>query len=214
VRVALIAAKQLEFAKTRLAPSMTAADRRALAEAMYRDVLAAALSARKVDHVAVISSDELLLEIGRRAGAILIDEQYPRGLNAAVRLATDVLVAEGAEAVCVVLSDIPLVTGADIDAIFDAVATPRGVALVPSKDLTGTNMIVRRPPSTIPTRFGRMSLMAHLKICEQAGAPCVVVRQTGPALDIDLASDLAEFLRVAGTTHTLSELIRMGMAQY
>ena len=33
------------------------------------------------------------------------------------------------------------------------------------------------------------------------------------ALDIDLASDLADFARMPGSTHTLNELARMGMAQ-
>jgi 2-phospho-L-lactate guanylyltransferase len=213
VNVALIAAKQLEFAKTRLAATMTPSDRQALAEAMYRDVLGAALSARRADHVAVISSDARLLEIARRAGAIVIDEGYPRGLNAAVKLATGVLAAEGTASLCVALSDIPLVTGADIDAVFEAAEANRGVVLVPSRDLTGTNMIVRTPPAAITTRFGRQSLMAHVKICERAGVPCAIVRQAGTALDIDLASDLADFARVPGSTHTINELARMGMAQ-
>jgi 2-phospho-L-lactate guanylyltransferase len=209
----LIAAKQLEFAKTRLAVAMAGSDRRALAEAMYRDVLGAALGSRRADHVAVISSDGLLMQIARQAGAIVIDERYPRGLNAAVRLATEVLVAQGTTALCVVLSDIPLVTGADIDALFDAATASQSVALVPSRDLTGTNMIIRKPPAVIATRFGRQSLMAHLKSCEQAGVPCSVVRQTRPALDIDLASDLADFVRIANSTYTLNELARIGMAQ-
>jgi 2-phospho-L-lactate guanylyltransferase len=213
VNVALIAAKQLEFAKTRLAATMAAPDRKALAEAMYRDVLGAALAARRADHVAVISSDRTLLEVARRAGAIVIDEGYPRGLNAAVKLATGVLAAEGTTALCVVLSDIPLVTGPDIDAVFEAAAANGGVVLVPSRDLTGTNMIVRTPPAAIATRFGRQSLMAHVKICEKAGVPYAIVRQPGTALDIDLASDLADFARVPGSTHTLNELARMGMAQ-
>ncbi|MGB9382381.1 MAG: hypothetical protein WCB16_17295, partial [Candidatus Binatus sp.] len=61
MRFILIAAKQLEFAKTRLAPVLPPGERRALAEAMFRDVLAAALGATAADHVAVMTSDASLL---------------------------------------------------------------------------------------------------------------------------------------------------------
>ena len=50
VRAILIAAKHLAFAKTRLGRAVGDADRIALAEAMFRDVLAAALSARAAEH--------------------------------------------------------------------------------------------------------------------------------------------------------------------
>ena len=89
MRAVLIAAKQLAFAKTRLAPALpAAAERTALAEAMYRDVLAAALSARLPGMVAVVTSDATLLGLARAGGAMAIDEEYPRGLNVAVRLGT------------------------------------------------------------------------------------------------------------------------------
>ena len=95
MRAILIAAKHLAFAKTRLGRGVGDADRMALAEAMFRDVLAAALSARVADHVAVISSDPLLLEVAGAAGALVIDEEFPRGLNAAVRLASCALAGNG-----------------------------------------------------------------------------------------------------------------------
>jgi 2-phospho-L-lactate guanylyltransferase len=211
VRVVLIAAKQLEFAKTRLA--MPVGERRALAEAMFRDVLSAAMSAEVPDHVALVSSDHELLAMARAAGATAIDERFPRGLNAAVRLGTEALIAEGAKTVCVVLSDIPLVTGADIDTMFAATHDEHGVALAPSRGLSGTNMIVRRPPDVIATRFGRHSLMRHLESCEQAGVGCEIVRLSGPSMDLDLMSDLADFVRIPSSTHTFNQLSRLGLSQ-
>ena len=112
VRFILIAAKQLEFAKTRLAPVLPPGERRSLAEAMFRDVLAASLGATAADHVSVVTSDAGLLAMARAAGALLIDEEYPRGLNVAVALGTSALIAQGARTVCTVLSDIPLVEAA------------------------------------------------------------------------------------------------------
>jgi 2-phospho-L-lactate/phosphoenolpyruvate guanylyltransferase len=212
VRVVLIAAKELAFAKTRLAPALPAAERTALAEAMFRDVLGAAMSAY-ADHVAVVSSDRSLLGAARGAGALIIDEEFPRGLNAAVRLAVGALVAEGATEVATVLSDIPLVTSEDINSAFAELPDRPGVVLIPSRGLIGTNIIVRTPPDIIATRFGRSSLARHLEDCRRLGVACRVVRNSRAAIDLDRVSDLVEFVRVPTTTHTFNQLARLGIAQ-
>jgi 2-phospho-L-lactate guanylyltransferase len=212
VRFILIAAKQLAFAKTRLASALAEQQRRVLAEAMFRDVLAAAMGSRRADRVAVVTSDPVLLGLAREAGAIAIDEEYPRGLNAAISLATDALREAGASELCTVLSDIPMVTSRDIDEVFAALKPGRGVVLVPSRDFSGTNIIARSPADVIPTMFGRMSLAKHLDECRGAEVPCEIIRQTGPALDLDLLADLIEFVRMAGPSNTLNELARLGIA--
>src|SRR5260370_40796422 len=82
VRFVLIAAKQLAFAKTRLAQALTASfERIALAEAMFRDVLGAALSGHAADRVALVSSAQVLLRLAPAEGALAIDEAIPHGLN-------------------------------------------------------------------------------------------------------------------------------------
>jgi len=214
VRFILIAAKQLEFAKTRLAPVLPPGERRALAEAMFRDVLAASLGSTCADHVAVVSSDASLLAMARAAGALAIDEEFPRGLNVAVALGTSALIAQGARTVCVVLSDIPLVAAEDIDAAFAAMPDGRGAVLVPSRDFSGTNIICRSPADSVPTRFGRMSLVRHLDDCRNAGVPARVLRLARPALDLDVIADLAEFERAASATHTQNQLARLGIAHH
>jgi 2-phospho-L-lactate guanylyltransferase len=214
VRFILIAAKQLEFAKTRLAPVLPPGERRALAEAMFRDVLAAALGANSADHVAVVTSDAGLLAMARAANALAIDEEFPRGLNVALALATSALIAEGAETVCTLLSDIPLVTAEDVDAVFAAMPSGRGAVLVPSRDFSGTNIICRNPADAVPTRFGRLSLVKHLDDCRAAGVPARVLRLARPALDLDVIADLAEFERAGSATHTQNQLARLGIAHH
>jgi 2-phospho-L-lactate/phosphoenolpyruvate guanylyltransferase len=214
VRAVLIAAKQLSLAKTRLMPALpTVSERSALAEAMFRDVLSAALSARAPERVTVVTCDPVLMMLARNTGAIVINEEYPRGLNAAVRLATMQL-ATAANCVCTLLSDIPLVTGDDIDAAFAAIPDePHAVALVPSRDFSGTNIIVRKPPDVIATQFGRFSLIRHMEDCRQRGIACQVVRLERPALDLDLPADLQEFERRHSLTHTQAHLARLTLAQ-
>ena len=214
MRFILIAAKQLEFAKTRLAPVLPAGERRALAEAMFRDVLAASLGATAPDHVAVVTSDAGLLAMARAAGALAIDEEFPRGLNVAVALGTSALIAHGARAVCTVLSDIPLTAPEDIDAVFAAMPDGGGAVLVPSRDFSGTNIICRSPADVVPTRFGRMSLVRHLDDCRSANVPARVLRLARPALDLDVIADLAEFERAGSGTHTQNQLARLHIAHH
>jgi 2-phospho-L-lactate guanylyltransferase len=214
VRFILIAAKQLEFAKTRLAPALPPGERRALAEAMFRDVLAAARGSSAADHVAVVTSDAGLLAMARAANALAIDEEFPRGLNVAIALATSALIAEGAETVCTLLSDIPLVNSEDVDAVFAAIPSGRGAVLVPSRDFSGTNIICRNPADAVPTRFGRLSLVKHLDDCRTANVPARVLRLARPALDLDVIADLAEFERAGSATHTQNQLARLGIAHH
>ena len=214
MRFILIAAKQLEFAKTRLAPVLPPGERRALAEAMFRDVLAASIGAAAADRVAVVTSDPGLLATARSAGALTIDEEFPRGLNAAVALATSALIARGARTVCTVLSDIPLVAAEDINAVFAAMPPEGGVVLVPSRDFSGTNIICRSPAGAVPTRFGRMSLVRHLDDCRRSGVAAKVLRLARPALDLDVIADLAEFERAGSATHTQNQLARLGIAHH
>ncbi len=213
MRAVLIAAKQLAFAKTRLASALpSTAEREGLAEAMFRDVLGAALSTSTADQVAVITSDPRLLDWARQSGALALDEEYPRGLNNAVRIGTNILIERGADTVCTLLSDCPLTQPDDIDSVFNAMPdTERGAVLVPSGDFSGTNIIVRSPGDVIGTYFGRLSLARHLEACREQGLPCRVLRLSRPALDLDGPADLIEFARMPSMTHTFSQLTRIGM---
>jgi 2-phospho-L-lactate guanylyltransferase len=215
VRAVLIAAKQLTLAKTRLMPVLpTVSERSALAEAMFRDVLGAALDARTPECVTVVTCDPVLMTLARNAGASVIDEAYPRGLNVAVQLAAAKMAAAGATCICTLLSDIPLVTGGDIDAAFAALpGEQQAVVLVPSRDFSGTNIIVRKPPDIIATQFGRFSLIRHLDDCRRRGIACQIVRLERPALDLDLPADLQEFERRDSLTHTQAHLARLTIMQ-
>ena len=215
MRIVLIAAKELALAKMRLALALpSGAERAVLAEAMFRDVLNAALVARTPDQIAVVTSDPLLINRARQADAHIIDEGSPRGLNLAVRYATTELVRAGASTICTVLSDIPMVTGEDIDEAFAAMPpADGGVVLIPSRDFSGTNMMVRRPPDIISTQFGHLSLVRHLDDARRRGLAARVVRLLRPALDLDLPTDLIEFVRTPTMTHTFEHLTRLGLHQ-
>jgi 2-phospho-L-lactate guanylyltransferase len=215
VRVILIPAKETTLAKQRLGSGFSSEQRQRLAHAMFLDVLRAARAAQHADQVAVVSSDRALLNLADQAGAMVLDERFPRGLNAAVKFATAHLAAAGASAVCTVLSDIPLTQPEDIDAMFEASAGDGSpcVVLVPSHERVGTNAILRQPPDVIKTRFGPNSMARHRDECRLAGVRERVLQLARPALDLDYPEDIVAFAQFASETHTLRELARLGLAR-
>lgn len=207
--VALLPAKPLALAKTRLAPLLDAGDRAAIARAMFVDVVGALRAATALDAVLVVTADEALRADAIAAGAVPIAEE-PRGLNAAVLRGTAAAVARGASALLVVLSDIPLLTAADVDEIC-ALAPARGALLVPSKEGTFTNAMLRCPPAAFPPRFGRRSLARHQAAAERRALPCRIVRSRRVGFDVDTPDDLRAFITTPSATATYREACRLGL---
>ncbi len=211
MKIALLPAKPLPLAKTRLASVLDAPERMRVAEAMFADVLQALASARGLDAVVVVTADPLLAARAHAAGAVLVDEGAPRGLNGAVSLGTDAAVRLGATSVLVLLSDVPLVESSDIEELLRR-APARGALVVPSKEGTGTNAMLRQPPTVFPPCFGGRSLDRHVVTAERAHIACEIVRNVRIEFDLDTPEDLRDFATRPSTTATHREVRRLGTA--
>jgi 2-phospho-L-lactate guanylyltransferase len=210
VHVALVPAKPLSLAKTRLGTQLSDADRAAVTYAMFADVLAALVAATRIDRVLVVTADERLATHARAAGAGVVDEGAPRGLNGAVALGTEAALRQGASTIVVVLSDVPLLRAADVDELL--ARTPRpGVALVPSKEGTGTNAIVRNPGGVVPPCFGGRSFERHVAAAERHHVACRIWRNVRIGFDVDVPEDLAAFASTESATATYREAVRLGV---
>jgi 2-phospho-L-lactate guanylyltransferase len=102
------------------------------------------------------------------------------------------------------LPDTPLVTTA---ALTGAVHTLGPVVLAPSLDESGTNLLMRRPPTAIGARFGADSYRRHLAAADEAQVPASVVRIPELAFDVDLPDDILTVLDRAKPGRTL-EVVR------
>jgi 2-phospho-L-lactate guanylyltransferase len=211
VKVALLPAKPLPLAKTRLGSLLGDRERMAMAGAMFADVLRALSEASGLDAVVVITADPSLAARARRAGAVVVDEGSPRGLNGAVGLGTDAALRLGATSVLVVLSDIPLVLPTDIDELL-ARAPDHGALVVPSKEGTGTNALLRQPPNIFSTCFGGRSLERHVAAAERCHLACEIVRSARIGFDLDTPEDLRSFACHESPTETYREVLRLGAA--
>ena len=211
MRYAVLPAKPLTIAKSRLASHLSASERQALSLAMFADVLESLRGARTVDAIAVVSADARLLDLAKRNGAMPVAEGSPRGLNGAVELGTRYAVAAGATSVLVVLSDLPRTSPEEIDVLGDPPASEPEVRLVRSHEGIGTNALLRTPPDVIATRFGGRSFADHSAAAADASVRCTAVDLPGLAFDIDTIDDLQRLMGDLRPTRTRHEAGRIGI---
>ena len=206
MRVVLIPMKPLAAAKERLAPALSAGERRRLSLAMLSDVIAAA---RGFDRVWVLNSDGDAADLSRAAGVEPVADPTPgAGLNPSLTAATRAAIAEGAAGVLVVSADLPSVAAEDLATL---VASP-GVAIAPDRAGAGTNALWRAPGDLIDVAFGPDSLAAHAELARAAGTPALVAARPGLSIDVDTPDDLAEAWRYGVGTATRKALEELGIA--
>jgi 2-phospho-L-lactate/phosphoenolpyruvate guanylyltransferase len=182
-------------AKSRLAVTLSAAQRRQLALAMLTDVLdvCGQAQARGVIDGTVAVVDELDARlVVEHAGAIAVADPGASDMNAAVLAGLRAARARGAATAVIVPGDVPLIGVADFVSLLEvAGSAPRAVILGASHDGVGTNALVVRPLDVIVPAFGPPSLRRHERAGLSAGALTRVQSGLGLALDIDTPGDLA-----------------------
>ena len=206
MRFILIPVKDLARAKQRLAILLTQEERTRLAWAMLEQTFAAAASVTNVDLIAVVTSYRPAMELAKQLDFAVVYESEQISESASVNYGSRQVMTMGAEAVLRLPIDLPLITAADIETILDHDHTAPSVVTVPSRDGTGTNAILRRPPTLFPSHFGPGSLAKHIAEAENAKARCTVLELPRIALDIDEPDDLAELLR-RGPASPLADLL-------
>jgi 2-phospho-L-lactate guanylyltransferase len=206
MRVIAVPVKSLERAKGRLSEVLRPLERAALTLAMLEDVLDGCLAVPGWQ-TWVISPDEAVLEVSARRRARPVPEENP-GLLAAVRQVEEE--AAGADALAVVLGDLPLLTA---DALGKALHTLGPVVAAPSDSDGGTNLLLRRPPSVIPPRFGTRSFRKHREAAEFRGIPFASVQAPELAFDLDRPFDVPALLAAGRHSRTRAACLDMGLAE-
>ncbi len=91
--------------------------------------------------------------------------------------------------------DLPLVQASDIDELLAVECAAPAAVMVPSRDGTGTNALLRFPPTLFMSHFGAGSFAQHRREAEQANASIFIRRNARLEMDVDDESDLRELLR-------------------
>jgi 2-phospho-L-lactate/phosphoenolpyruvate guanylyltransferase len=213
MRYILIPVKDLTRAKQRLAPLMTQEERTRLAWAMLENTFEAAAGARNADRVAVVTLYAPAIELAREYGMEMIAETEQISESASVDFGSKEAKKRGATAVLRLPIDLPLATAGDIETILEHDGEEPSIVIVPSRDGSGTNAILRRPPDLFPSHFGPGSLAKHLAAAAAVKASCRVIELHRIALDIDDPGDVSEFIRSGQGASVYELLAAMGVPE-
>jgi 2-phospho-L-lactate guanylyltransferase len=187
--------KDLARAKQRLAAVMAQPARTRLALAMMEHTFSVVSNVKSIDAVAVVSNYLPAIELARKYSFEVIHESQQVSESASVDFGSRELESRGAGAVLRLPIDLPLLTPSDVEEVLSRDREGCTVVIVPSRDATGTNAILRRPPTLFRSHFGTGSLAKHLREASMAGASIELVQNEHIGLDIDEPDDIGELLR-------------------
>jgi len=185
---AIIPVKSLSEAKSRLATHLTLRQRENLVLDMLHHVLQTLHESNVLEQVSVVSSDQRVLRQAQAWGAQAVVEEMP-GHNAALHAAALQELAAGTSALLTIAADLPLLHPSDIRVLV-AQSALYPVVLASSRDGTGTNAILVRPPLAIPYLFGENSLQRYQQAARQWQLDSTIYHSIGLSLDIDTIDDL------------------------
>jgi 2-phospho-L-lactate/phosphoenolpyruvate guanylyltransferase len=194
-RALLLPIKDLRNAKQRLAAVLTPDERFALAQAMLADTLRAVSGVSRAERIFVITNYEPAMEAAAEYGWEILREETQVSESASVDFASRLCAVQGVTALLRLPLDLPLVQSDDIDELLAIECSSPATIIVPSRDGTGTNAMLRTPPTLFPSHFGPNSFAKHRSEAENAGAKIIVRRNERLEMDVDDEADLRALLR-------------------
>jgi 2-phospho-L-lactate/phosphoenolpyruvate guanylyltransferase len=214
MRALLLPVKDLRNAKQRLVGVLAPEERFALAHAMLGDTVRAMRGVERADKIFVVTNYGLAMDVARDNGWHILSEDRQISESFSVDDASRRIELEGFDAVLRIPLDLPLIQSRDIDELLAIECTAPGMVIVPSRDGTGTNAILRTPPTLFPSHFGSGSFAKH---CAEAGAARAVIhhrRNPRLEMDVDDQADLCALLQHdLAATQTGAFLCDSGIAQ-
>ncbi len=193
---AIIPVRLFPTTKNRLSTLLEDSERQALVQAMLEDVLDAVENANTIKDIIVVTIDAELEELAQNRGHDVFPPTVA-GLNGELTEAIQYAEEKGAEAVVIILADLPLLTGAVLDQMIQGGCQQSCLMMAQDWRGSGTNILYLHPPSVLQLHFGLGSLSSHLTAAQEAGlsASCFAAFET--ALDLDDPDTAHRFLRIA-----------------
>lgn len=199
--LAVLPVKSFERSKQRLGDGLPGGPRRALAEAMFTDVLTALRRTEGLDGIIVVTGDITAQQVAGGHGADVVEDKIERGQSFAadvgVRRARD----RGARRALLVPADCPALDPLELARFLGRApgAVPDAV-IVPDRHGTGTNALLLTPPDALAPAFGPDSLNRHVERARSTQVSHEVVPLPSLGLDVDTLEDLAALREHLDTT--------------
>jgi len=195
VRVVLLPVKDLRNAKQRLANLLTQAERTALAAAMLADTVRALRSMTLANGIFVVTNYEPAIELAAENNWQVLREEQQVSESASVDFASRFCAERGITHLLRLPLDLPLLRASDIDELLATECSAPAVVMVPSRDGTGTNAILRTPPALFPSHFGPDSFAKHQREAARSNARLILRRNPRLEMDVDDEGDLRALLQ-------------------
>jgi len=208
---ALVPCKQVDMAKSRLAPVMSPAERRGLTLAMLCDVLGALKKVEAIQVTLVISSDREAQKCAVEFGAQCYSENCDEGLSEALAAGSNFAQKHGAKGVLAVSGDLPLLSAPDVESALAKLSEKPSVVLASATSDSGTNLLAMKPAGIIPYSYGENSFFKHQFSIRATHIEPEVIRTYGLGLDIDTPEDLQTFINIPSNTKAFNFLSNSGI---
>lgn len=190
----LLPVKDLRSAKKRLAGILTPEERFGLAKAMLFDTIRAIQGVRQAEKIFVITNYQPAMDIAEENGWEILREDRQISESDSVDAGSKTCEEKGVRALLRLPLDLPLIQARDIEELLAIDYKSPAVAIVPSRDGTGTNALLRTPPTLFPSHFGAGSFAKHLAEAKNASARVFLRRNPRLEMDVDDESDLRVLL--------------------
>ncbi len=212
--LAVLPVKGFDAAKQRLGGTLAGGSRRALAQAMFTDVLAALGRAQRLQGVVVITSDRSAAAAAHGGTTLVLPDEAGSGQSAAAAIGIRHAVANGFDRVLLVPGDAPMLEAEEIDLLLDRLEDEGlEAAVIPDRHGEGTNGLVLSPADALEPAFGVGSLERHLDLARAAGLRHRLEAVGSLALDIDTPEDLAELCALLEERHGVAPRTRGALRQ-
>jgi 2-phospho-L-lactate/phosphoenolpyruvate guanylyltransferase len=195
MRALLLPVKDLNNAKKRLMGVLTLGERFELAAAMLKDTIRAVQGVQCAEKIFVVTNYEPAIRIAEENGWEVLREESQVSESDSVDAASRLCEARGVTGLLRIPLDVPLVQAGDIDDLLAVECEVPALVIVPSRDGTGTNAILRTPPALFPSHFGMGSFAKHVGEAERLGAHVIFRRSPRLEMDVDDEADLRALLK-------------------
>ena len=187
----IIPVKTFSVAKTRLKLSKT--HKEEICKAMLVEVLDTVSKSKLIDKIILVSKDETALKLGRQFNTVEIFDDES-GVNHAVHLADKYILDNKYDRSVIFPQDIPIMRSSDIDNLLGFHESKNSVIIVPSRQLNGTNALVRCSTNIMKTQYDRGSYAFQLDAAKAVSQNVSVALIRRIMLDIDDQRDLTFML--------------------
>src|SRR5216684_6627006 len=208
MRALLLPVKDLTNAKKRLMSVLTPEERFGLAEAMLADTIRAVQGVRSAEKIFVVTNYGPVMNLAGKNGWEVLREERQISESDSVDAASRICEERGVRNLLRLPLDLPLVQPGDIDELLNVECTSPALVIVPSRDGTGTNAMLRTPPTLFPSHFGNGSFAKHLAEAESAHATVVIRSNARLEMDVDDEADLRALLAHDLTTTETGRWLR------